>query len=240
VPKWRSSSSIVTARGDHGDRDDQQQRGGHDRPDEQRQSRPGHAGRAHVDDRGHEVDRAQQGGEAGEVDEVDPGVDAAGRRVGNLRQWHRRDPAGRGRGPEDRCVEDDAARQKKPEGERVQARKRHVARADHQRHEVVGKAYEHRHDEEEDHRRAVHREQRVVDLRRDQAVVRLAQLQAHHQRFYTADDEEHERRDHVEDPDPLVVGRRQPAHQAVRLALDAVDDDLRDGGDGCRGHRRSL
>ena len=122
------------------------------------------------------------------------------------------------------------AGQQQPEGERVQAREGHVARADHQRQEVVGEARHHRHDEQEDHRRAVHREQLVVDLRRDQRVVRRAQLQADHQRLDAAEAEEHERRDHVHDPDPLVVGGRDPARPAARLALDAVGDDLGDGG----------
>ena len=59
---------------------------------------------------------------------------------------------------------DEAARPKEePERERVQARERHVARADHQRHEVVAeRADGHRDDEEEDHRDAVCGEQLVV------------------------------------------------------------------------------
>ena len=81
------------------------------------------------------------------------------------------------------------------------------------------------------------REELVVDLGRDEVVVRDAELQAHHQRLDPAEDEEHPRRDHVEDPDPLVVGRRQPAEQAARRALDAVGDDLRCGGQGRGRHR---
>ena len=45
--------------------------------------------------------------------------------------------------------------------ERVELREGHVARADHQRDEVVGHADDHRHAEQEDHRRAVHGEERV-------------------------------------------------------------------------------
>ena len=37
----------------------------------------------------------------------------------------------------------------------------------------------HRHGEQEHHRRAVHREQLVVEVGADQAVLRAAQLQAH-------------------------------------------------------------
>ncbi len=212
--------------GDHGDRDDQQQRVGEDRPDEQRQARPAHPRRAHVRDRHVEVDRAQQRGDAGEVDQVDPGIDATGWKVGGAGERHRRDPARLGRAPEDRRVEHDAAGEEQPVGERVQSRERHVARADHQRDEVVAEARQHRHDEQEDHRRPVHREELVVDLRADERVVRLAELQANHQRLAAAEDEERERRDQVEDPDPLVVGCREPAHQAAGLVLGAVSDDL--------------
>ena len=130
----------MTARGDHRQHDDQDDRVGQDRPDEQRQPRPGHPRRAHVGDRRVEVDRAQERRDAGQVDQVDPGVLAARGRVDDAGERHRRDPAGVGRGPEDRRVEDDAAGQEQPEGERVQARERDVARADHQRHEVVREA----------------------------------------------------------------------------------------------------
>ena len=186
--------------------------------------------RAHVGDRHVEVDRPQDRGEPGQVDQVDPRVLAAAGRVDRVGQRHVARPAGFGRVPEDRGVEDDPAGQQQPEGERVQAREGHVARADHQRQEVVGQPRHHRHDEQEDHRRPVHREQLVVDLGRDQRVVRRAQLQADHQRLDAAEAEEHERRDHVHDPDPLVIGGRDPARPALLLALDAVGDYLGDGG----------
>ncbi len=221
-------------RRDHRHREDDQHRVDEDRPDEQRQAAPAHAARAHVGDRHVEVDRAEDRGEAGEVDQVDPRVLAAAGRVDRVGERHEADPAGFRRVPEDRGVEDDAAGQEQPVGERVQAREGHVARADHQRHEVVGQAGHHRHDEQEDHRRPVHREQLVVGRRRDQRVVRRAELQAHHQRLDAAEAEEHERRDHVHDPDPLVVGRRDPARPAARLALDAVGGYL---GDGCECRR---
>ena len=145
------------------------------------------------------------------------------------RQRHVAAPAGLGRGEEQRHVEDDPAGEQQPVGEGVQAREGHVARADHQRQEVVAQAGHHRHDEQEDHRRPVHREQLVVGLRSDQVVVRDAQLQAHQQRLDPAEQEEHEGRDHVQDPDLLVVGRGQPPRPAAALGLGVVGDDLRDG-----------
>ena len=222
--------------GDHGHRDDDQHRVGQQRPDEQRQPAPAHPASAHVGDRDVEVDRPEDRGEAGEVHEVDPRVLAAAGGEEGVRQRHVARPAGFRRVPEDRGVEDDAAGEQQPEGDRVQARVGHVAGADHQRQEVVAEARHHRHDEQEDHRRPVHREQLVVGLGADQRVLRRSQLQAHHQGLGAAEDEEHEREDHVHDPDALVVGRRDPAHEAALLALRAVGDDLGYRG-GVGGHR---
>ncbi len=225
--------------GDHRHREDDQHRVGQDRPDEQRQPAPRHALRAHVRDRRVEVDRTDDRGQPRQVDQVDPGVLAATGRIDRAGQRRVAGPAGFRRVPEERGIEDDPARQEQPEGERVQARIGHVARTDHQRHEVVGQARHHRHDEQEDHRRPVHREQLVVGLRSNQRVVRRAQLQAHHQRLDPAQAEEHERQDHVHDPDPLVVRGRNPARPAFLLVLDVVGDYLRDWG--CvGGHHRSF
>ena len=213
-------------RRNHGDREDEQDGVGEDRPHEQRQPAPAHAARAHVRDRHVQVDGAEDRGEPGEVDEVDPRVLAAAWRVGGAGERHDAGPPGFGRVEEERRVEDDPAGQQQPVGERVQARESHVASADHERHEVVGQAGHHRHDEQEDHRRAVQREQLVVDHRRDERVVGRAELQAHHQRLDAAEAEEHERRGHVEDPDALVVGGSDPARPAARLGLDALGCDL--------------
>ena len=76
------------------------------------------------------------------------------------------EPAGVGRGAEEEAgVEQQAAEQEDPVAERVQPRERHVARADHERDQVVEEHRAQRHDREEDHGRAVHREQLVVRVR---------------------------------------------------------------------------
>ena len=186
--------------------------------------------RAHVVDRRHEVDRAQDRRDAGEVDQEDPGVHAAAGRVGVVGERRVEGPAVLRRLEEDRGVEGDAAEQQQPERERVQAREGHVAGADHQRHEVVGEARQHRHDEQEDHRGAVHGHEGVVGLRRDQRVVRLEQLEAHDQRLDAADDEEPEGGEQVEDPDLLVVGGGEPVEPAARAVPEAVHHHLGAGG----------
>ncbi len=220
-------------RRDHRHREDDQDRVGEDGPDEQRQASPAHAPGPHVGDRGVEVDRAQDRGETGQVGQVDPGVlAAAGGEVG-ARQRHHARPAGFRRVPEQGRVEDDPSRQQEPVGECVQAGVGHVPRPDHEGDEVVGQAGHHRHDEQEHHRRPVHREELVVDGGGDQRVVGGSQLQAHHQRLDAAQAEEHEGRDDVHDPDPLVIGGGDPARPAAGLALDRVGAQL--GYRGCIG-----
>ena len=109
------------------------------------------------------------------------------------------------------AVEDDPAEQERPVRERVQARERHVARADHQRHEVVAEAGEDRDDDEEDHRRAVHRHRAVVGVLRQEMLVRRRELRAHEQRQRCRRPRRTRATSDVEDPDPLVVDGREPA-----------------------------
>ena len=218
--------------GQRREREDDQVRVDQHRPHEQRHPPPAHAGRAHVVDRGDEVDRAEDRRQAREVDHVDPRLLAVGRRVLLQRQRHVGEPAGLRRREEQRAVEREAAEQEHPVRPRVEARERHVAGADHERQEVVREARPHRHDDEEDHRRPVQREDLVVLLGRQERVLRSAELDPHQQRLDAADDEEHEDGEQVEDPDLLVIGRRQPGHPAAPRPVDLVGDDLRPGGHG--------
>ena len=228
--------------GDHRQRDDQQDRVDEDRPHEQRQPAPAHPRGAHVHDRRVEVDRAHERGDAGDVDQEDPRVLPGVRRVQRARERRVAPPAGLGRLEEQRRVEHDPAEQQQPERQRVQPWERHVPRADHQGHEVVAEAGHHRHDEQEDHRRAVQRQQLVVLLAGDQRVVRHRQLQPHDQRLDPAEREEHERQDQVHDPDLLVVGGGDPVDPLLvcRGRVDLVGDDLRHGAGGVFGDRHRL
>ena len=161
------------------------------------------------------------------MDHVDPRLLAVGRRVLLEAQRHVGEPAGLGRREEHRRVQREAAEQVHPVRPRVQAREGDVARADHQREQVVREARPHRHDDQEDHRRAVHGEDLVVPLRRQQRVVRDRQLRAHQQRLDPAQHEEHQDGDEVHDPDLLVIGGGDPRRPAAGLALHARGDDLR-------------
>jgi hypothetical protein len=128
-------------------------------------------------------------------------------------------------------VEQEPAEGKEPVAHRVQAWERHVARADHERHEVVSEADQGRHHDEEDHRRAVHREELVERLRSDERVVRDRELQADDERLGPADGKEEERGEEIEDADPLVVDGRRPGKGVVVLGRVRVDG---------RGGRRGL
>jgi hypothetical protein len=95
-------------------------------------------------------------------------------------------------------VEDDRAGEERPETEGVQPREGDVARTDHQRNNVVEKRGGERHDGEEDHRRAVHREELVVLRGREHGAVGHGELRADEQRLEAAHEEEEQRRDPVE------------------------------------------
>ncbi len=114
-----------------------------------------------------------------------------------------------------------------PVAEHVEARERDVARADHQRHEVVAERGGERHPHEEHHRGAVHGEELVVASGREHRAVGLRELEPHEERLDAADDEEDQRGRAVEDRDLLVVDRGEPAPHAGRRTRAIQDRPLR-------------
>jgi hypothetical protein len=186
-----------------------------DRPHEERQAHPRHPRGAHVVDRDDEVDRAHERRGREDVEPEDPVVLPVARRLDRERRVAV--PAG-ARGAalgEEAPHQHDPSEEEQPVRERVQPREGHVARADHQGHEEVRDAGPHRHDDEEDHRRPVHRHDLVVRVAREELAVGRDQLRAHEQRHHAAGDEEEQGRPDVQDPDPLVVDRRQPRGDAA-------------------------
>ena len=115
-------------------------------------------------------------------------------------------------------VNHQAAEQRDPKSEGVQPRKGHVAGADHQRHQIVADADQNRHADEEDHRRAVHREELVECVGAEHAVARIEELPTHQQRFNAADHEKHDAHQHIHDADLLVIDRRRPLVEQSRPA----------------------
>ena len=116
-------------------------------------------------------------------------------------------PAG-GEGAEERADRHhQAARDEHPDRQGVQARERHVLRADHDRQDVVREAGEGRDDEQEDHQRRVDAEEAVVGLRRRRSSGPAGRELGPHQLGEDAADHEEREDDHqVLRPDDLVVG----------------------------------
>ena len=88
------SSSMVSAPASTGMRQQQQEGGDQDRPDEQRHPVHRHARRAHVEDGDDEVDRAEDRAGARHVQGEDAEVDRRARMVGDRRQRRIDRPAG--------------------------------------------------------------------------------------------------------------------------------------------------
>ena len=63
------------------------------------------------------------------------------------------------------------AKRNEPETQSVQAWKGHVARADLQRHHIIGEPEQQRHGDEKNHRGAVHGEDHVVGVRLQKGIV---------------------------------------------------------------------
>ena len=162
----------------HGERQKEQDRRDEEGPDHQRQTKEGHPRGPHVDDRGNVVDRAEQGRNAEHDQADDPEIlPQADARVDGLRRQRRvSGPAGRGGSSldEEAAHYDHAGHHRDPERQHVDDRKGHVARTDHQRDQEVTEASDQNgHDDEKDHDRRVHREERVVELGRNDAAVHV-------------------------------------------------------------------
>src|SRR5262249_37062888 len=82
------------------------------------------------------------------------------------------------------------AEQRHPKAQGVEAREGHVPRPDHQRDEVVGHPDQDRHPHEEDHGGAVHREELVEGVRRQEVEARAQELPADQEGLDPADDQE--------------------------------------------------
>ena len=216
---------------EQGHRDDrhgeeQEERGHQGHPHEDRHAHEGHARRPEVENGGDEVGG---GGDRGDTQHLEAeGVEreAVPRRVLQCGERGVAEPAAVGGAAEDEAgVQEQAAREEHPVAEGVQAREGHVPGADHDRHEVVEEGGRQRHDDQEDHRQAVHREQHVVLVGRQHVGVGASELRPDEESLEAADQEEEEGRVAVQHADALVVGRRQPAPDAGlgrRAAHDAT------------------
>ncbi len=153
-----------------GDKDE----AGHDEiePGKQRHAAHLHALAAHADDGGYDVECGSDASYAAEEDGQRPVVGAVARREYFGCQRSVGEPADvgcRACSVEAACtevaeVQEDASEGGDPEAEGVQSGESHVARADHERDEIVSHAEEDGHSHEEDHGGAVHGKELVEDL----------------------------------------------------------------------------
>ena len=101
-------------------------------------------------------------------------------------------------------------------GQQIQARKGHVAGADHNGQEEVAEdgrsAGEHEH---ENHDHAVHREESVVGLGREQGRIKRQLLDPHEDAERHRDEEENHHGGEVEDADPLVIRGENPRQDSL-------------------------
>jgi ribosomal protein S8E len=212
---------------EHGERRREHRKDGDDHqarrergPAEDWHAHQAHAGRPHLEDRRDEVDSRQQRANAGDLQRPKVVVDAyAGRELqfGERRIGH---PAGlRELADHKRNIDEQHARGGQPEAHRVECRKGNVAHPELQRHDVVDQPDHQRHRDEEDHDRAVRRENLVVVLGR-QIALRAARgnglLRAHHDAVAEAAQQHDEPEDDVHDADALVVDRRKPLVPQIR------------------------
>src|SRR5687768_5337769 len=149
--------------------EEQQERRHELRPDEERETEPGHPRRAELHDRGDEVQRPEEGGKDQAHHPEEPPRLAIGRcEIGKRRvggpvvrstSWN-----------EKACQHDGAAGEVEPVARQIETRKRHIRRANLEWDEVIAeRAHGEWHHSEEHHDRPVHRPELVVELRKDYA-----------------------------------------------------------------------
>ena len=181
-------------------------------PGEHRHTHQPHAGSAQVHDSDDEVDSGCDGRDAQHLEANGPEIHVQPGRELRAGQVGVAEPTRIGRRPyQEAHVHEQAAEQEHPVAEGVEPREGHVPGTDLQRHDEVEECCRERHDGQEHHGRAVHREQFVERLGAHNRVVRGRELKAHDERLEATDKEEGERGDAVQNPDPLVVGGGDPA-----------------------------
>ncbi len=219
---------------------DDQQTGSERRPAEDRHAHVDHARSAQLEDRRDEVDARQERADPGDLQRPQVIIDADPRRIVEFRQGWVRQPAGAGKLADDkRCVDQQHSGCRQPKTYRVQDRERYVAHAELQWHDEVYQADDKRHRHEEDHDRAMRRENLVVVLRRQippRVARRERQLRAHHDRVGKAADQHDQPEHEVHDADPLVVDAGQPL--APQIGPPALPGDQGQNGQNHDNHQQ--
>ncbi len=215
-------------------REQEEQRRHQLRPDEKGEPAQGEARRAQLDDRRDDIHRVERCGQSQKVNAGQPQVLPACGEDGKRRV---RRPAGVGGAARD----EEADRHQQPGGEidpvagGVETREGHLGSADVERHQVIAEgAGQERDDGEEDHDRAVHGHELVVELGRHVGARRVGwsdgggergrqrrrrprELPSHQQHQEEADDQEGDGGQRVLQSDGFVVSQR---HRLAKLRLE--------------------
>ena len=196
-------------------RDDDEKRGHEKHPDQERHLAKGHALASQAENRHENIDRGRDAADAVQQERKRPVVRAVSLGKRFRGQWRIGKPADvRGRARVIKAgsrkvarEQEKSAEQEDPESERIESRKGHVARADHQGNEIVRKSEDPRHGHEKNHRRAVHREEAIEDVRLDELAAWEKELHADQRGHDARDDEKQKPRANIHQPELLVVHR---------------------------------
>ena len=112
-------------------------------------------------------------------------------------------------------MQENSAKRDTPEAERIQTGEGHVARSDLQRKNVIYEPEHYRHDDEKNHRRAVHGEKLIESIRVEKMIVRQGQLQPHEERLNASDHKKEQSRQEIENGDAFVINRGKPGESIV-------------------------
>jgi hypothetical protein len=203
----------------HHDRGDEQRREGEeaedrrgeDAPHRERHAHQRHAPAARLEHGRHVVEAAHGEGddEDAERHQHQDDAEARSRRPGQhrLRRVERPARAGRPARHEEAREQHDDRDEVDPEAQHVHVREHHVARAAHERNEVIAEPAEEEGGQQVDHHdHPVHRDELVIAVRVDEVeLLREAQLQAHQRREHERHQADEYRHDGVLDRDDLVV-----------------------------------
>jgi hypothetical protein len=202
----------AAARHHDGRQRDQNHARGHELgPGKHRHAIERHARRAIFEDGHDDRDRHDHPRQLGERDHLRPDVGPlAGAECGTSQRYVA-EPAVVGTDVQRKGdPQEQPAEEKHPIAERDQPRKRDRPRADHERHQRNTQTFHHRHGKQKHHRRAVHREQLVVEIGVDEALLGPSELQSHDHRQHPAEREERNRGQDEASADGFVIDRTQP------------------------------
>ena len=193
-------------------------------PDEERHARKRHPSATQSERRGDHIDGRRDAPKTGDQDAENPVIRGVSAREGLPRERRVGEPAHIGCsaraiepvGAQVTEIEEQCAEEKHPESPGIEPGKGHVSGANHQRKQIICDPDDHRHAHEEDHGRAMYREEAVEDLGREQIVPRVEELQPHHGGLRAAHQEKEQPRSDVEHAQPLVVHGGHPSVQAIR------------------------